>query len=409
LTVQKELHPTAYLDALRGWVALLVMNFHTFGKKTTLLDKPVFSALINGRAMVDVFFIISGYVLSYRLLRMMRNREPGLSKALASSTFRRWLRLYASTSVASLVTAIVIYLGWCRPQFRQYTFYAQMVDWMWDTAGATNPFADIHGYWSQNVFRTKYLDQMWTIPVEFRGSLVVFWFCAAASCMSTRARRIFCCVVMALCYLWGAAYAGIFLLGVLIADFSFDRYPERLSRIRLPQQGDLDTVPEKQRKQSPIAKCGYVCLFLVAMFLLGQPPTEYGYANYFLWPYLSKAIPWYYPPELGQHIWLSVGSGLLVLTLDRCRMLQIPLETGFSQYLGDLSFGVYAMHNTVNWVLYRPYVEPWRAVHLGDGFFSGAPGMLFTTLVILWVADYFTRIDNAIVRFGKWLEAMTFD
>lgn len=408
LTIKKELHPTAYLDALRGWVALLVMNYHTFGNKATILEKPLFSAFLNGRAMVDVFFVISGYVLSHRLLRMMRNREPGLQKALASSTFRRWMRLYASTGMASLVTAIAVYLGWCRPEFRKDTFHAQLVDWTWDTIAASSPFADIHGYWSPHVFRTKYLDQMWTIPVEFRGSLVVFWFCAAASFLSTRGRRVFCCVVMALCYLWAAAYAGIFLLGVLIADFSFDRYPERLSRIRLPQQDDLDTVPEKPRKQSPLAKGGYVCLFLIAMFLLGQPPTEFGYSNYFLWPYLSKAIPWYYPAELGQHIWLSVGSSLLVFTLDQCRMLQIPLESGFSQYLGDLSFGVYAMHNTVNWCLYMPYVEPWRAAHLGDGFFSGLPGMVFTTLVILWVADYFTRIDDGVVWLGKWLETRTF-
>lgn len=409
LRVNKQLHPTAYLDALRGWVALLVMNFHTFGNKATILEKPVFSAFLNGRAMVDIFFVISGYVLSHRLLRMMHNHEPGFQKAIASSTFRRWLRLYASTAIASLVTAIAVYLGWCRPEFRKGTFLAQMDHWMWDTIAASNPFADIHGYWSRDVFRTQYLDQMWTIPVEFRGSLVVFWFCAAASCLSTRGRRIFCCVVMALCYLWAAAWASIFLLGVLIADFSFDRYPERLSRIRLPQQQNLDTSPEKAvQRQSPLAKVGYVFLLLIAMFILGQPPTEYGYEGYFLWPYLSKAIPWYYPAELGQHIWLSVGSSLLVFVLDRCRMLQIPLESGFSQYLGDLSFGVYAMHNTVNWCLYMPYVEPWRAVHLGDSFFSGLPGMVFTTLVILWVADYFTRIDNYVVWLGKWMESKTF-
>lgn len=222
LKVKKELHPTAYLDALRGWVALLVMNYHTFGNKATILEKPLFSAFLNGRAMVDIFFVISGYVLSHRLLRMMRNREPGLQKALASSTFRRWLRLYASTGIASLVTAIAVYLGWCRPEFRKDTFLAQLHDWTWDTIAASSPFADIHGYWSPNVFRTKYLDQMWTIPVEFRGSLVVFWFCAAASFLSTRGRRVFCCVVMALCYLWAAAYASIFLLGVLVADLSFD-------------------------------------------------------------------------------------------------------------------------------------------------------------------------------------------
>lgn len=45
-----------------------------------------------GRGMVDLFFEISGYVLSYRLLISMRNRSPShLLDILASATFRRYL------------------------------------------------------------------------------------------------------------------------------------------------------------------------------------------------------------------------------------------------------------------------------------------------------------------------------
>jgi hypothetical protein len=94
--------------------------------------------------------------------------------------------------------------------------------------------------------------------------------------------------------------------------------------------------------------------------------------------------------------------------VDNCRPLQIPFEWGFSQYLGDISFGVYAMHNTINWVLYIPIVQPWCLQHFGDGYWSGAPGELFTSLVIIWAADYFTRIDEWVVWTGKWLESKTF-
>lgn len=405
---KNELHPTAYLDALRGWAALFVFRYHMYANKTWLLEQPVFRAILNGRGMVDIFFVISGYVLSYRLLKMIRNQQHGLQKALASSTFRRWFRLYVSTGIASLVTAFATYLGWCLHFLRQPTFYAQMMDWVWDFLSSSNPFGDIRGWWYGAVFRTKYLDQMWTIPVEFRGSLVVFWFCAAAAFLSTRGRRIFAWVVIALCYLWGCIYASLFLLGMLIADVSFDRHPERLQRIRLPQQQDNETLADQPPKQSISAKIGYVCLAIVALFLIGQPSDGQGYSGPFPWQYLSKAIPWYYPGELGEHFWLSIGSSLLVFALDSCRMLQIPFEWGFSQYLGDISFGIYAMHNTVNWCLYIPIVEPWRAAHLGDGYFSGLPGILFTTLVVLWTADYFTRIDDWVVWFGKWLETRTF-
>ncbi|KEF56358.1 uncharacterized protein A1O9_07939 [Exophiala aquamarina CBS 119918] len=408
LKVKKELHPTAYLDAVRGWAALAVFRYHGIANKTWLLEQPVFRMVLNGRAMVDVFFVISGYVLTYRMLKLIRNRQNGLLRALASSTFRRWWRLYVSTGIATLITAIWTYWGWCQPQYRQPTLWLQLIDWAWDWGASSNPFGDIRGWWYATVFRTKYLDQMWTIPVEFRGSLVVFWFCAASAYLSTRGRRIFCLVAIALCYYWGAIYAALFLLGEMIADYSFDRHPERLQRIRLPTPQESEGCLTPERRQSIPSKICYTVLLIIAMFLLGQPSDGYWAIGPFPWPYLSKAIPWYYNVELGEHFWLSWGSVLFIFALDNCRMLQIPFEWRFSQYLGDLSFGIYAMHNSLLWVLYTPIVEPWRASHLGDGYWSGLPGIVFTTLVLLWLADYFTRIDQIVVRVGRWLETMAF-
>lgn len=408
LKVKKELHPTAYLDAVRGWAALAVFRYHGIANKTWLLEQPVFRMMLNGRAMVDIFFVISGYVLTYRMLKMIRNRQTGLLRVLASSTFRRWWRLYVSTGIATLVTAIGAYLGWCQILLTQPTLGLQLIDWAMDWAGSSNPFGDIRGWWYPQVFRTKYLDQMWTIPVEFRGSLVVFWFCAASAYLSTRGRRVFCLVVITMCYYWGGIYAALFLWGMLIADYSFDRHPERLQRIRLPAQQAPEGATTPEFRQSILAKIIYSLLLLVSMFLLGQPSDGGWLVGPFPWPYLSKAIPWYYNVELAEHFWLSWGSVLFILSIDHCRMLQIPFEWGFSQYLGDLSFGIYAMHNDVLWALYTPIVEPWRAAHLGDGYWSGLPGIIFTTMVLLWLADYFTRLDTLVVRAGKWLETMTF-
>ncbi|KIV88687.1 hypothetical protein PV10_08346 [Exophiala mesophila] len=409
LRVKKELHPTSYLDALRGWAALAVFRYHGLSNKTWLLEQPVIRTVLNGRAMVDIFFVISGYALSYRMLKMMRKRQPILLRALASSSFRRWWRLYASTGVASGVTAIMTYWGWCQPKFRKSTIWLQFCDWAWDWLASSNPFADIRGWWYGAVFRTKYLDQMWTIPVEFRGSLVLFWFCASSAYLTTRGRRLFCLIVISLCYYWGAIYAALFLWGMMIADLSFDRHPERLQKIQLPQQQqDGEAVVTEPRRQSVYAKVFWTMILLVAMFLCGQPPDGQWLVGPWPWPLLSKLIPWYYDVPLAEHFWLSWGATLLVFAIDNCRMLQIPLELGFSQYLGDLSFGIYAMHNTILWTLYFQVVEPWRAANLGDGYWSGLPGILFTTLVLLWCADYFTRLDNKVVAAGKWLESFFF-
>lgn len=47
--------------------------------------------------MVSVFFVISGYVLSVKVLGLAREgRYPEVYKSVASSVFRRGLRLFVS-------------------------------------------------------------------------------------------------------------------------------------------------------------------------------------------------------------------------------------------------------------------------------------------------------------------------
>jgi peptidoglycan/LPS O-acetylase OafA/YrhL len=298
-------------------------------------------------------------------------------------------------------------------------------DWLWDFIYSSNPFADARGYWYPEVFRTHYLDQMWTIPVEFRGSLALFWFLAAAAFLSTRGRRIFACVVVGFSYWWGAIYVGLFLFGMLIADCSFDRHPERLRpRVQLAETESIGAAAPSSTlapvadepaptpspsRQSIAARLGFVCLALFGMFLMGQPEDEKFDGAPWPWPVLGQVVPPWYPASLGEHFWLSFGAAIFVWAVDSCRVLQLPFEWGFSQYLGDLSFGLYAMHNTINWALYEKFVEPWSIRSFGqDSYWSGALGIIFTTLVMLWAADYFTRIDDRVVWAGKWLESRTF-
>lgn len=46
--------------------------------------------------------------------------------------------------------------------------------------------------------------------------------------------------------------------------------------------------------------------------------------------------------------------------------------------------------------------------HFGEGYWSGLPGILVTSVVVLWCADWFGRIDDRVVWFGKWLETKAF-
>ena len=57
--------------------------------------------------MVVIFFVISGYVLSYRSLKLARQgKQVELLDSLASSVFRRWLRLHLPVAASCLLAFI---------------------------------------------------------------------------------------------------------------------------------------------------------------------------------------------------------------------------------------------------------------------------------------------------------------
>lgn len=113
---QRKLFPTSYLDGLRGVAAFFVVVHHYttaytsasatgWGLKERKGEEPgahkwfwllpLVRVVHSGRFMVVIFFVISGYVLSYRSLKLARQgKHLELLDSLASSVFRRWLRLH---------------------------------------------------------------------------------------------------------------------------------------------------------------------------------------------------------------------------------------------------------------------------------------------------------------------------
>lgn len=118
------LRRTAALDGLRGLAAFLVMNFHFFGNwrdpntgwapGRSLTDFPILRLWSgSGPGMVAIFFVISGYVLSCKSLKLTRKRQlTELLNVVSSSMFRRGLRLFLPTIAATLIFAILIRIRW---------------------------------------------------------------------------------------------------------------------------------------------------------------------------------------------------------------------------------------------------------------------------------------------------------
>ena len=409
-----ELHPTAYLDALRGYAAFIVFIYHGW-RHTTLwfVQLPIIRTFfLAGPGMVSVFFVISGYVLSYKILRLIHSKQSArLLDTLSSSMFRRWLRLYGSSAAGTLIAACCIYLDWFVPDatLQQASFLGQIWHWAQVTLAFSNPFANVEGWIHPGVFYTPYLAQLWTIPVEYRGSVMLFCFCLASAKMTAKMRMIFLWIVILPCYYWRCVYVPEFLYGMFIAELSLYRFPERQARPVLPNDEKL---PSRQQKlwrifRAATSNMGSCIMLAFGILLLGQPePPGLGFYGPFPFQYLVYLIPSWYG-DAAYTFWLSIGAFLTVLALDSSPMLQKPLTWSFSQYMGDLSFGIYVLH--VIWLesLYIRLLY-WQVAHLGFSYLAWIPGILVVTLCVLWSADYFRRLDRLFVRSGRWLQTMTF-
>ena len=405
----KREHVTSYLDALRGWAAFIVLTHHHHPYMPgPIRNLPVLSILNAGRGMVDVFFVISGYVLSYRMIKLMRTQQAvTLLDTVISSVFRRYTRLFGSAAFASFICMITVVLGWSFHGLKKPTLGAQIWDWMKGFLRFSNIFsAEISGYWTKGGFSDKYLDVLWTIPVEFRGSMVVYAFGIGCCKLSSRNRMLLCCFMILLCYCWAVFYVALFLTGFLLADLQFSRHPERVQPAVLPQSCGGEKTATSPLSWVQKVTYSFTCFWGIILVTQpgGRPQTAF-----WPWPFLDRMTPSSYNGiPARDHFWLSIGAILLVFSLDSYPALQRPLKWNFSRYLGDLSFGIYVTHVPVVVTLWANVLNPMRRDLLGDALWTNIPVSLFVYAVVLWAADLFIRVDDKVIAGGKWLQGRLF-
>lgn len=400
-----EPRATAYLDALRGFAAIAVVNHH-FYWSNHILSLPFVNFVRQGRLMVDIFFVISGYVLTHRMIRLIRQQHySDLLHCLASSTFRRYMRLFLSAGFGAFICMLMLYfniLGLHEAQ-RQPSFSAQMVDFIADMYHFTNPFANVTGYWYPGALNTRYHAFLWTIPVEFRGSMVVFLYCTATAEMTPIRRQTLCIIGIIASFMWAATYVSLFLFGALLAERSLAKTEAALV---LPT---TNTSSASSRLSGVMAThmLSGLCL-LIGLFLCSQPGGR-GASRSWPWSTLSKVVPSFWPRrEAKEHFYLSISAALILYGLDSCKTWQRPFMFPFSQYIGALSFGIYIMQLPMKKLYVRVALE--RAVKgwLGDTTFTAFVNWVLFMFLLLWAADWFIRVDIKIIGLGKWAEKKMF-
>jgi peptidoglycan/LPS O-acetylase OafA/YrhL len=85
--MNKDNNRLAYLDSLRGIAAMMVLIYHYIGWKWGDEKSYHFASIVfNGSDAVSFFFVLSGFVLSYKYLQ--NNQELLLKEYLTKRIFR---------------------------------------------------------------------------------------------------------------------------------------------------------------------------------------------------------------------------------------------------------------------------------------------------------------------------------
>lgn len=431
----EPLRKTAYLDGLRGFAAFLVYWQHHglwahFPRQTQLIenafgfeDQYAFAAfpgvrlLFNGgHFAVATFFVISGYVLSTKPLSLIHAGEQAkLADNLSSQLFRRWLRLYLPLIATTFLYMLTwhafggLWIGGVKKQGSMrdeiWWWYCELKNFSFIFNGGGEPWL-------------SYNFHLWSIPIEMKGSIVVYTALLALS-RCTASARLWCTfgLMFYFMYIADGWYCTLFMTGMFLADLDLLAAKNALPRI--------------VARLSPYRDFIYYHLLVIALYLGGIPTPSASFAD------LQRSRGWYYlsflkPQAAFDYKWfyLFLAATFLVAATPRIPWLRRFFETRFCQYLGRVSYALYLVHGPILWTLGdRVYTAVgWAGSNGLDQFtelawwvnrfplpMAGPLGLEVAFLlphvvllpVTLWVAEAVTRwLDEPAVRFAQsWMKA----
>lgn len=431
-TAPAELHTIAALDGLRGWACLLVFNFHflfTYTWKVAVgwgFDEdnfgihqlPFIHMLVSGHIMVAIFFVISGYVLSHKPLRMIRSRnwERALT-TLASSTFRRGLRLYIPSIIGIFIVFLAVRVGVYDYSYRVInegltitgtneqhppileTCTAQFWDWYYTVVRLMDP-------WHWELYYNNYNPHLWTIPVEFRSSIVLFITILATSRLTAAARLSLLSCIIYFCARWGRWDVVLFLCGMFMAEVDLINgiweSPSLSSPSLAEKPNDRGLLGQVMRSYG---RAIWILVFIFGLYVGSSPNTGVQFTPGYRW--LARLTPETYPEP--HRFPQTIGAVIIVCSINNSKDIQKLFTNRLSQYLGRISFAFYIVHGPILHSLgysIMPSIWAFTGKETNTQYCMGfLIGWLICLPVCLWAGDVFWRaVDIPSVKFARWLE-----
>ncbi|KAF0700224.1 Aste57867_9233 [Aphanomyces stellatus] len=436
--------PLLWCDGIRGVASQIVFTFHLqywFLFMEQYYGHTWFRALRAGNAAVEMFLILSGFVLSVRFFERMqvieracalqdattvRNVYVDAYHSIASTGLRRVPRLFGPVVIGGVVS--IFYTWW-----RGYAIEL--------------------GTLSIEMFKTLFIiypgfnSTLWTLRVELEGSLFTLALCVLLSKLRYHHRVAVCLLALPIFHnQWGdwtgekSHYFGCFVLGVLMANI-ITKQKHQLVHGPLPPRAlnpapvfpravpntlgaSLETLGISlcylvyhawgfvhgiwsatrhaiqrlpSRLETIVTNTAYVSLFLVGGYLFSYRP-EYG-PEYGLW---HDAVHVVFVKEHARMLH-RLGSCMILYAVCYSSWLQLFFASRLARYWGRISFLLYVLHWPL--VLFLgDYIKPWA---LARGW-SDERAKLFTAAVVYWLAHVLAHLATVYLDepYVKWLASM---
>jgi peptidoglycan/LPS O-acetylase OafA/YrhL len=358
----------AEIDGIRGWAAVCVLLYHLtwemFGEVAPSIRNPLTHIFLDGPLAVYVFFVLSGDALSSGFV------STRAYSSLAKGVLKRYFRLTGPIFFSCAIVYALMKLG-----LTYNTAAARVVgreDWLGVFISFNPDLLELIRYglievYTNHTAQASYNPILWPMSVEMIGSLVVFSFCAVLPHLRRPLAVALSCAV------------SLWILGSWYSLFFFG-----LSFSLLRPHGFFDQMRANRRVQI-LSLVGLVCIGVADGFALSGPATV-GDAKYVK------------PPELS----ILMATALVFLIYCNAKLISL-MRTGFSRYLGKISFPLYLTHFAVILSLTSyEIVEAGNHLSLSNGLFivttSIAAALLLADICARLEGKYLGWIDGLLLR-----------